>query len=293
MAEITKRRQGELVRGVFEVLKDSVDGMPVSPLLQDVEKLVPPTPFEDATYPNHPRVRRYEKIIRFSTITAVKAGWLVKDKGTWSLTPEGRQAFESFPDPEGFAREATRLYRAWKAAQPAPDEEPDTEEEVSATSLEEAEEGAWDEIRRYVSSMPPYDFQDLVGALLKAMGYHVLWTAPPGPDRGIDLIAHNDPLGTTNPRIVVQVKRHAENKVTADGLRSFMAILGDRDVGIFIALAGFTSEAEREARSQERRRLTLLDLSRLVELWVEYFDRLSQEDRQRLPLKPVYFLAPD
>jgi len=38
--------------------------------------------------------------------------------------------------------------------------------------------------------------------------------------------------------------------------------------------------------------LTLLDLNRLVALWIEHFDQLSDVDRQRLPLKPVYFLAP-
>ena len=119
-----------------------------------------------------------------------------------------------------------------------------------------------------------------------------MWIAPPGPDRGIDLIAHTDPLGVSGPRIVVQVKRHADAKITADGLRAFMAVLGDRDVGIYISASGFTRDAEREARSQERRRLTLIDLNRLVELWVEHYEALGDVDRQRLPLKPVYFLSP-
>jgi len=32
----------------------------------------------------------------------------------------------------------------------------------------------------YLAAMPPYDFRKLVGALRKAMGYHVVWIAPPG-----------------------------------------------------------------------------------------------------------------
>lgn len=55
---------------------------------------------------------------------------------------------------------------------------------------------------------------------------------------------------------------------------------------------GFTSEAGREARSQETRRLTLLGMEHLVDLWVEHYARLDEEDRQRLPLRRVYFLAP-
>lgn len=118
--------------------------------------------------------------------------------------------------------------------------------------------------------MAPYDFQNLVGALLKGMGYHVLWTAPPGPDQGIDLIASSDPLGTRTPRIKVQVKRQVGTKIAVDGLRAFMAVLGDQDVGIFISAGGFTFEAQREACGQERRTLTLIDLDQLVRLWIEH-----------------------
>jgi len=139
--------------------------------------------------------------------------------------------------------------------------------------------------------MPPYDFQELVAALLKAMDYHVLWIAPPGPDRGVDMIAYTDPLGTSSPRIKVQVKRQPESKTDAHGLRAFIGTLGVNDVGIFVSAGGFTSEAAREARS-EQRQLTLIDLDRLVELWIEYSAHLGDTDRQRLPLKPVYFLAP-
>ena len=41
----------------------------------------------------------------------------------------------------------------------------------------------------------------------------------------------------------MQVKRHAE-AVSADGLRSFMALLGDQDIGIFVCTGGFTSAAD-------------------------------------------------
>ena len=294
MAEITRKRQGKLLRGVFEVLRDKPDGLPASQVLKLVEERVPPTPFEQSTYPNRPNVRRYGKIVRFATIASVKAGWLVKNKGHWSLTEEGRAAYAAFPDPEALLRESNRLYRAWKQEQPEPaDVVEDVTEDETAGTFEEAEEAAWTEIRAYLNQMPPYDFQDLVAALLRAMKYHVVWVAPPGPDRGIDMIAYTDPLGTTNPRIKVQVKRQAGTKIAVDGLRSFMAVLGDQDVGIFISSGGFTSEAEREARSQEKRRLTLIDVDRLVELWIEHREHLEDADRQRLPLKPIYFLAPN
>jgi restriction system protein len=295
MAEITRQRQGELLRGLFKALWDFPDGRPAREAIRATEESVPATPFENSMYPNAPTIRRYEKIVRFSTIGPVKAGWLVKQNAIWHLTEEGRRAYEQFPDPAAFFLEARRLYRAWRAEQPEPETEvDDVEQEIveRVGTLEEADETAWEQIRQHLVRMPPYDFQNLVAALLRAMGYHVQWIAPPGPDRGIDVIAYRDPLGTAPPRIVVQVKRHAEAKTSVDGVRSFMAVLGDQDVGIFVSSAGFTSEADRETRSQERRRLTLIDLRKLVDLWVENYQRLDDVDRQLLPLKPVYFLAP-
>jgi restriction system protein len=70
-------------------------------------------------------------------------------------------------------------------------------------------------------------------------------------------------------------------------------VLGTDDVGIFVSTGGFTSDAMDEGRNQERRKVTLLDLQAVFDLWVEHYDELSQDARQRLPLKPIYFLAPE
>lgn len=297
MPEITRERSGELVRGVFSILQDHPEGLPAREVLVRVEQRVPPTPFEQSEYPNNPGKRRYEKIIRFSTINAVKAGWLIKSRGQWVLTDAGREAYRRFTDPADFMRESVRLYREWRRTHPADDEAEIDEAtvETSATTLEEAEEAAWGEIDAYLRQMPPYEFQDLVATLLEAMGYHVAWSAPPGPDRGLDILAYTDPLGAEGPRIKVQVKRLSDpQKVSVDQLRSFLALLGSQDVGIFVCTSGFTRDAEGEARSQENRRLMLIDAQRLFELWVEHWDKIPETDRQRLlPLRPIHFLAPD
>ncbi len=93
------------------------------------------------------------------------------------------------------------------------------------------------------------------------------------------------------PRIKVQVK-HRDQSTSVEGLRAFMSVLGTDDVGLFVSTGGFTSDAREEARTQERRKVTLLDLENLFDLWVEHYDKLTQEARQRLPLKPIHFLAP-
>lgn len=99
-------------------------------------------------------------------------------------------------------------------------------------------------------------------------------------------------MGTRPPRIKVQVKRQVAS-VNVDGLRSFMALLGDDDVGLFVVLGGFTKDAQDEARTQEKRKVTLIDLEQLFDLWVEYYRKLDDEARRRLPLRPIHFLAPE
>lgn len=295
MANVTKARTGVLIRKLFEILLAQPDGMRASEALTVLAKAVELTDYEAGEYDSGGR--RFEKIVRFATVDCVKAGWLLKEKGVWSVTDQGEQAFRAIQNPEAFYREAVRLYWHWKKAQPADEdvgEEADigsAVEKSASITLEKAEESAWEEIEAYLAAMNEYDFQKLVGNLLDAMGYYVGWIAPPGKDGGVDLLAFNDPLGTRPPRIKVQVKRNARSsKIDVVGLRSFMAVLGDDDVGLFVALSGFTKAAESEAR-QSHRRVTLIDTTHLVELWTEHHAKLDDTARQRLPLRPVWFLA--
>ena len=103
------------------------------------------------------------------------------------------------------------------------------------------------------------------------MGYHLVWIAPKGRDGGLDLLAQGDPLGVKGPRIKGQVKRR-EEKTTEDELRSFLSLIEQDDVGVYISLGGFTRGAEESARRASRR-ITLIDGDAFLDLWVEHYDR--------------------
>ncbi|HEY0970897.1 MAG TPA: restriction endonuclease [Gemmatimonadales bacterium] len=300
MAEVPYSRIGELLRGLFEVLMEHPDGLPARQAIAATEQRVPATPYEQTTLPTNGE-RRYENILRWMTVDCVKAGWIIKAHGRWSITDDGRAAYDSIPDPEAFYRKANQLYHEWRKNTPKSPTSSTTPEAVAADApdeksagitFEQAEEQAWTEIERHVTTMPPYEFQELVASLLRAMSYHVGWVAPPGKDGGVDIVAYNDPLGTRPPRIKVQVKRQ-QARVDVNGLRSFMALLGADDVGLFVNTGGFTKDAQDEARTQHTRRITLLDLERLLDLWTEHYGRLDEAARRRLPLQPIYFLAPE
>jgi restriction system protein len=284
VAEITPGRIGEFLRIVFDLLWNRPEGMPAAELLAQVPKATPLTEYERGYFPAAPGSPRYEKVIRLATIPLVKAGWLVKDKGRWHITEAGREALRRFTRAEDFYAEATRLYQEfyeWRGGRP-----------TLALTVEEAEETAWEQIQKYLQAMKPHEFLACVADLLRVMNYTVAWVAPPGKERGaIDMIVYTDPLGVSVPRIVVQVK-HRGQATTVEGLRTFLSLLGRDDFGLFVSSGGFTPDAKEAARTQERSRVSLMDLESFFDLWVDHYEKLPAEARRRLPLKPVHFLLP-
>jgi restriction system protein len=279
------------------------EGVPAKDALQALQKKLSLTAYE-AGYYETSGTRRFEKLVRFATVDCAKAGWMLKQKGTWYVTKEGTEAYYKYSNPGDLYREATRLYRVWKLGQePAfsfedtansdVDSDKDkTVQEKASVTFEEAEEQAWREIEKYLLNFNPYDFQQLVTDLIEAMGYHVSWISPPGKDGGLDIIANVDPLGLQPPRIKIQVKRNS-NRINVDDVRAFGALINENDAGLFVAAGGFTKDAEEFARNQERRKITLIDSERFVDLWIENYERLADSARQSLPLQPIFFLALD
>lgn len=297
MSDTSWKRNGELVQALFDILQEQgTDGMQAGFAIHEVEKRVTLTDHEAGHYPDGSR--RFDKILRFATIPAVKAGWMVKDAGRWYVTDEGRQSRKKFSDPLEFTKRAVELYHSWKKGQPAKataTSNGDVEEEVEASAviaLEAAEEQARTQIEQHLKGMNPYEFQFLVADLLTAMGYYVSWVSPPGKDDGIDIIAFSDPLGMRPPRIKVQVKRYDKPVVVGD-VSAFMGNLGAEEVGLFVSTGNFTKDAEQKVRNDKQHRVTLIGLDALIRLWVQHYDKLGQDAKLRLPLRPVYFLALD
>jgi len=295
MTDVSITRTGEFMRKLVEILLDHPDGMRSRDVMALLIKSFTLTDYELGQYPST-GANRFETIVRFGSIDLVKAGWLIKENGKWSVTEEGRAAYKKYFSPHEFYATAQKLYKVWRNSQTTSDSgvdaEPQVEQKAATISLEESEEKAREELEKYLLSIHPYEFQKLVAALIKAMGYHISWIAPPGKDGGVDILAWNDPLGTKPPRIKVQVKRE-QTSVTVTTLRSFMAILGTDEVGIFVSTGGFTKDTTDAARNQQNRQVTLIDMDRFLELWIQYMDRVDEEARDMFPLKPVYFLNPE
>jgi len=279
---ILKEAGGEM-RGkeVVEKIKESVE-------FNDYEKHV----FEKTGY------TRWISGLHFYTIDCMKAGYLRKSKGLWILTEEGEEAIKL--GPEKLLNTATKKYREWDAKrkkEKSEEEDVDLDETTSDTSqaqkalLSQYEDDASAGLRSFVIDKNPYEFQDLVAGLLDAMGYHISDIAQRGPDGGIDIIAYTDPLGTKQPRIIVQVKHRPNDNVSSDEIQKLSGTLKrNTDVGIFVTSGQFSKPAIKEARDS-REHIELIDFDRFISLWTEYYEKMSDEQKNMLPLQPIYFLG--
>ena len=94
--KITNRRLGELVQALFRILETQPEGMKAKEALASLADSVILTEYEAGSYESG---RRFEKIVRWATVDTVRAGWLIKEDGIWTLTEEGVKALQLYTDP--------------------------------------------------------------------------------------------------------------------------------------------------------------------------------------------------
>ena len=283
-----------LAFAALKILKENGGEMRGRQVIEEVEKRVKLGEWEKQRYEKSGYIR-WRSILHFYTIDLIKAGYLIKKKGVWFLTPEGDSALKL--GETGLLETAQKKYREWRAQNPKLPEVPEPEIVASdeATSQEEIssdeiEQSAYEQIENYINKKTPYEFQDLAAALLRGMGYFTPFVAPAGKDGGVDIVAYRDPLGSSSPRIKVQIK-HRESPAKVDEVRQLMGLLQkDGDVGIFISSGGFTPDAKTTARNSNVH-VELVDLPRFIQLWQQFYEKLTDEDKAMLPLMPVYMLA--
>ena len=281
----------------FRILKAEGGVLPGKTVIDRVRENLTFTDWEKEVYEKTGYVR-WESIMHFYTVDCMKAGFLRKSKGTWYLTPEGEEAIKK--GGVGLLESATSAYRKWatenktKSKIPANEEPAELEDNIEQTqkaNLDQLEEQAVAGIRQYLVNKGPYEFQDFVAALLRAMGYYTPFVSPKGRDGGIDIIAYQDPLGVKNPRIKVQVKHYPDNPVPPDAIRSLKGLINNSDeVGLFVTSGRFSNEAERFAR-EANVHIKLINGEELITLWQKFYDKLNDEDKNLLPLQPIYFLG--
>ena len=236
---------------------------------------------------------RWTNSFQFYSIDYQKAGFIIKKSGTWYITPEGEKIMKKTP--EQVMNIANDAYHEWRRLNPkddSPEEEPndETAEKDNAMNLDLLESDAREGIRQFIVSKSPYEFQDMVAALLRAMDYHTPFIAPKGKDGGIDIIAYLDPLGAKTPRIKVQVKHKPETAIGASEVRALSGVLKAGDIALFVTSGTYSADA-RNAASGNDKFIRLIDGNDFIDMWQKYYDKMTDDDKNMLPLKRISFLG--
>ncbi len=296
---LSSQSSAKTMFAAFRILQEAGGQLPGKQVFDKIRETVDFTDWEKQSYEKTGAIR-WESILNFYTIDAVKAGFLIKNKGIWYLTNEGEKAIKL--GAITLHETASQLYKTWAADNKGtkPRKSKDAEElveleknkaQTQKANLDLLEEQAIAGIKDFIRSKNAYEFQDMVAALLRAMNYHTPFISPRGKDGGLDVIAYNDPLGATTPRLKVQVKHRPDSSVPVDDIRSLTGLLNkDGDIGLFVTSGTFTSEAERSAR-ESHRHIKLLDVDNFIALWQEFYNKLTDDDKNMLPLHSIYFLG--
>ena len=286
-------RPQEVVYYALLLIKQNGGQMRSGDVFTELGKSFPQSSYE--TEPTKSGNLRWENWLSFYSIDAVKTGFLIKDKGLWFITEEGEKALTL---PLGdFAKALKNGYDNWREnSKKCSIDKQDQQEEKQLDNIIEIDviqAQASNGIRDYIASKNPYEFQHLAAALLRAMGYYTPFIAPKGKDGGVDIVAYSDPLGTSLPRVKVQVKHYPSSTISVDIVRNLLGVLSkEGEVGIVITSGTFTNDAKRDARNSHTP-LRLIDIDEFIDLWIKYYSNMQEEDKSLLPIIPIYFVRPD
>ena len=210
--------------------------------------------------------------------------------------PDGRVAWivhlDVYTSPSILGRDVIRKEgRVWQMVdggkgrmKSLPPEIPEKDGAVSEPTQDELGDRIANHIKKVQGLNDGKKLEEISAALLRGMGYrHVEIRGGPG-DGGVDIVAYKDKLGATPPRVKVQAKHWTTQNIPADNIRILESNLHEGEIGVFITTSSFTRDAKKHADSSGKH-LFLVDLDRLVNLWVEHYPYMSEEDKKLVPLK--------
>jgi restriction system protein len=292
----SKQTAAKTIFKCFELLKAAGGELSRKELLTQMTESIDFTDSENEPLKSNGQPR-WLTVFLFYSIDANKAGYILKNKGIWILTDEGRKAMKL--GAMGLIDDANEKYKKWESEHKKVDSElvdiGIPEEEISKEKEEEVElelirDQAQEKILKHIQNLQWDEFQDLVAGLLGGMGYYISHIAGKGKDGGIDIIAYNDPLGTKQPRMVVQVKHKPTSTIPSEDIQKLIGTMKrESDVGIFVTSGAFSPAAKNEARTSIKH-IELVDFNKLIELWTENYNKIEDKYRNMLPLRPIYFL---
>lgn len=176
----------------------------------------------------------------------------------------------------GLADEAEGFDDSTPEADSTPEDEP-TAERISELTRDYI-------LQTFETDLKGHPFAQFCGWVLEALGY-TAQVSRPGADQGIDIVATEDPLGVKRPLLKVQCKS-GSGAIGSPEVQALNGTLAENELGLFVAIGGFTGQARQAASGMPKMRL--LGPDDFVDLVLDHYADLPDEAKEALRLRRVW-----
>jgi restriction endonuclease Mrr len=145
-------------------------------------------------------------------------------------------------------------------------------------------------LMKKLTEMDAYQFEFLVGDLLKEIGYENVTVTKRSGDKGVDVIANLTMDGITNVKTVIQAKKYRPgNNISGDIITQLRGSAEVDQRGLVITTSEFTKSAIEESKAPNKMPVSLVNGDKLISLMLKYGIGVKKESVDLYSLDMEYF----
>lgn len=146
------------------------------------------------------------------------------------------------------------------------------------------------DLKKRLHAMDAYQFEYMIGDLLKELGYENVVVTKSSGDKGIDIMAELTLEGITSVKTVVQVKRFkAGNNIPGKIVTQLRGSAAVDQRGLIITTSDFTKDAIAEAKAPSKMPIALVNGEKLLTLLIKHQVGVKVENVALLAVDTEYF----
>ena len=158
---------------------------------------------------------------------------------------------------------------------------------IDTTSRDIEQDALGDITDLIIQKAKGHGLAQIVDAILRAKGF-TTYMSPPGPDKGVDILASGGTLGFGSPKICVQVKSSDTpvDRIVLDQLGGVMKNF-NATYGLLVSWSGFKNSVINETAKQFFD-IRLWTHKEVISEFLKHYDQMDEEIKEMIPLKRIW-----
>lgn len=184
-------------------------------------------------------------------------------------------------------KQEDRIKAQIKASQHGSTQGTATQPPIDTTSRDIEQDALGDITDLIIQKAKGHGLAQIVDAILRAKGF-TTYMSPPGPDKGVDILASGGTLGFGNPKICVQVKSSDTpvDRIVLDQLGGVMKNF-NATYGLLVSWSGFKNSVISETAKQFFD-IRLWTHKEVISEFLKHYDQMDEEIKEMIPLKRIW-----